>query len=379
MRKLAKDLYAPNREMKSVLRNSEFGVSYTFLRKNTRSISKLTTDDFEALIDYTINTDTVLAYQKDGTPHLILMINVVDRDLTRIGIESVTYDPRNKKPNFVKEVAETVATLPVAAVKSEKVEKGEVTVHLPHQKPVVMDNSRFKKEVVSLPEEWKHVAIDCLALVEERHFGATLSELTKLVPSFDALIEYEQCELLQAIDRCSTNYSYADGYSLNNRGTHAMVLVHNSYLKLTGGVYATSSVDVESPMAAQLAKLKDKLVLSPQSAKHIPSNPDSVAEAKPTIPPVVEEPEEQEQPVVVEHEPVVEQTSTAELADDKPRSLLDIQNEMGRVLERIAMEQTQIAIAQMTINSANAAITADTLLLSKLREELVSDRHPSVL
>lgn len=375
MRKLPTTLYSANREMKAILRNSAYGVSYTHLPNISERIKVLEPVDFDLLMQYTINAGGVVHFRKGGVDHLISLLHLTDTASEKnLGMEEIVYDPRTPMQ-------------PVIDSKPSKSDKVP-TLHLNHRKPTGIDTGKYKDDVANIPENFRLEAIEIMALAETRKFGATQSELCKFVPSFEYLEPEQQKFLLQALDDHSVNFRYIDGYELPTRGTHAFVLVHRKFVPMEHIEYQATPLDVESPMAAQLSALKSKLVLSPEPAKATPARPASVATAKPTAP-------QQTAPESHVHtvEDIPTRVATAEEArteappisndellahfKDGPyaitesiTTLAEIQKQLGECLARIAMSQAQIAVAQITINSANSAITADVALMSKLNEEL---------
>lgn len=424
MRKLATTLYSANRELKAVLRNSPYGVTYDYLASTPARTSLLEPDELEALIKYTIESDTVVAFSRDGDNYLILTTFAdTDEQTAALNANEIIYNPRAPKTPAIED-------------KHSKSERAP-TIHKNHKLPERVDMKRFMPELKKIPESFRLEAIEVMAMVEDRKFGATRSELIKLVPSFDYLEPEQQNMLLETIDRTSVNYAYVDGFDLPTRGTHAYVLVHRNFLSKLPADYTPTQLEVESPLAAQLAALKDKLVLAPErpveppkeTAVQTPANTQNVqtqhvvgsriSRANPMLTPgqsrssasqptskpdtkayldvpatkiptpitmpsgrkVVMKPADFIAGVNSTSEPTLATVEEAQAPDAHTQTVADITPEVkpdlkalleaqGECLARIAMQQAQIAVAQLSINNANIAITEDSLKLSALTEEL---------
>jgi hypothetical protein len=381
MRKLPTTLYSANREMKAILRNSAYGVTYSHLPEISERIRVLEPEDFNLLMQYTINAGGVVHFRKGGEDYLISLLHLSQPEFeASLGMEEIVVDPRTPKP-------------PVLNPKPAKTDKVP-TLHVNHKKPTGIDVGKYKDDVAKIPENFRLEAIEIMAVAEGRKFGATQSELCKFVPSFDYLEPEQQKFLLKALDEHSINFRYIDGYELPTRGTHAFVLVHRNFIPMEHIDYQAKELEVESPFAAQLSALKDKLVLAPEPAKSIPSRPASVASSEPTKPAPVETPVVEENvaqtdaPLAHEHsaEDIPSRDNHSGISNEEllahfkngPYAVVEgsttplgeIQKLLGECLARIAMNQAQIAVAQISINTANSAITNDVALMSKLNEEL---------
>lgn len=386
MRKLATSLYAANRELKSILRNSKFGVTFSHLRETTHRISLLSDSDFQDLMEYTRQTGTVVQYRQ-GEENAFILITNIDESPAEPGKEdyhtgTIVFDPRKKE-----------------AVE-EKKEERVPTIQNNREKPQVLNVNKYKDELTKVDPSLHVEAVEIMGTVDNRNFGATISELTRVCPRFDYLEPEQQKHLVELLHKTSINYSYVDAAGLPRRSPGVMVLVHNQYLGKEHFTWEDKTALPNNALADQLSALKGKIKLSPEPAKAIPSRPASVASSKPTAPNMVE--------FVVKKEPLAQEATPephghtfdslgAEGKDIKEAiakvvgvetqpldngsyaitedgisttSLADIQKQLGECLGRIAMNQAQISVAQISINSANAAITNDVALMSKLNEEL---------
>ena len=380
MRKLATSLYAANRELKSILRNSKFGVTFSHLRETTHRISLLSDSDFQDLMEYTRQTGTVVQYRQ-GEENAFILITNIGESPAEPGKEdyhtgTIVFDPRKKE-----------------AVE-EKKEERVPTIQNNREKPQVLNVNKYKDELTKVDPSLHVEAVEIMGTVDNRNFGATISELTRVCPRFDYLEPEQQKHLVELLHKTSINYSYVDAAGLPRRSPGVMVLVHNQYLGKEHFTWEDKTALPNNALADQLSALKGKIKLAPEPAKAIPSRPASVASSKPVVPNMVEfvvkkEPLAQDAtPEPHEHTPDDIPTrdnkpglSNEELLahfKDGPHSvvandampLAEIQKQLGECLGRIAMNQAQISVAQISINSANAAITNDVALMSKLNEEL---------
>lgn len=380
MRKLATSLYAANRELKSILRNSKFGVTFSHLRETTHRISLLSDSDFQDLMEYTRQTGTVVQYRQGEENAFILITNIGEspaepgKDDYHTG--TIVFDPRKKE-----------------AVE-EKKEERVPTIQNNREKPQVLNVNKYKDELTKVDPSLHVEAVEIMGTVDNRNFGATISELTRVCPRFDYLEPEQQKHLVELLHKTSINYSYVDAAGLPRRSPGVMVLVHNQYLGKEHFTWEDKTALPNNALADQLSALKGKIKLSPEPAKAIPSRPASVASSKPAAPNMVE--------FVVKKEPLAQEATPEPhghtpddipTRDNKPglsneellthfkdgpysvvandvMPLAEIQKQLGECLGRIAMNQAQISVAQISINSANAAITNDVALMSKLNEEL---------
>ena len=386
MRKLATSLYSANRELKAILRNSKFGVTFSHLRETTQRISLLSASEFEELMEYTRQTETVLQYRIGDEDAFILIANLgetpVDPSKHDYHAGTIIFDPRKKE-----------------AVEEKKDERVP-TIQNNREKPQQLNVNKYKDELTKIDPSLHVEAVEIMATVDTRNFGATISELTRVCPRFDYLEPEQQKHLVDLLHNTSVNYSYVDAEGLPRRSPGVMVLVHNQYLGKEHFTWEDKSALPNNALADQLSALKGKLKLAPEPAKSIPSHPASVASSKPTAPNMVEfvvkkEPLAQEgtpephahtfdslgaegkdikdtiaKVVGVETQPLDNGTYAFTDEGISTTSLADIQKQLGECLGRIAMNQAQISVAQISINTANAAITNDVALMSKLNEEL---------
>lgn len=380
MRKLATTLYSANRELKSILRNSKFGVSFSHLRETTQRISLLSASDFDDLMEYTRQTGTVLQFRSGEDDNFILITNLeeipADSNKHDFYTSDVVFDPRTKESP------------------EEKKDERIPTIQNNREKPQVLNVNKYKDELTKVDPSLHVEAVEIMGTVDSRNFGATISELTRVCPRFDYLEPEQQKYLVELLHKTSINYSYVDAAGLPRRSPGVMVLVHNQYLGKEHFTWEDKSALPNNALADQLSALKGKIKLAPEPAKAIPSRPASVASSKPTAPNMVEFAVRKETlaqetaPESHEHTPddIPTRDNTSGLsneellaqfkdgpytvAEDGALPLAEIQKQLGECLGRIAMNQAQISVAQISINSANAAITNDVALMSKLNEEL---------
>jgi len=418
MRKLATTLYSANRELKAILRNSKFGVTFSHLRETTQRISLLSASEFEDLMEYTRQTETVLQYRIGEEDAFILIANLGEApaDPGKHDYQSgtIVFDPRKKEA-------------PV-----EKKEERVPTIQNNREKPQQLNVSKYKDELTGIDSSLHVEAVEIMGTVDTRNFGATISELGRVCPRFDYLEPEQQKYLVDLLHKTSVNYSYVDADGLPRRSPGVMVLVHNQYLGKEHFTWEDNSSLPNSALADQLSALKGKIKLAPErpvaempkvdtrlatkeeveAPEHVvgsritrsnpmlsPGHSRSAASQPATRPAIIDLAATKiptpivptlaassGRPILPVDAFVAGVNRTTEGGAEQQSldtgiyaftdegisttSLADIQKQMGDCLGRIATNQAQISVAQISINSANAAITNDVALMSKLNEGL---------
>lgn len=419
MRKLATTLYSANRELKSILRNSKFGVTFSHLRETTQRISLLSASEFEDLMEYTRQTETVLQYRHGEENAFILIANLgeapMDPGKHDYHTGTIVFDPRKKEPVVV-----------------EKKDERVPTIQNNREKPQQLNVNKYKDELTEIDLSLHVEAVEIMAAVDTRNFGATISELRRVCPRFDYLEPEQQKHLVDLLHKTSVNYSYVDAEGLPRRSAGVMVLVHNQYLGKDHFTWEDKSSLPNNALADQLSALKGKIKLAPErpvaempkvdtrlatkeeveAPEHVvgsritrsnpmlsPGHSRSAASQPATRPAIIDLAATKiptpivptlaassGRPILPVDAFVAGVNRTTEGGAEQQSldtgiyaftdegisttSLADIQKQMGDCLGRIATNQAQISVAQISINSANAEITNDVALMSKLNEEL---------
>lgn len=287
MRKIPQTLYSANREMKSVLTRSTFGIALSKLKDDNDRISILKDADLLQLLDYLSETKTVTFFLRDEELHIISNEYVSQGyvpDITPV-------DHRTLEP------VQAIILPLVKSLESKSVRPASYQNN--REKPTVIDLDPYAGIIGQFPKEYYTVAIEVMDAIRRRRGGCTLSELTRHSDNFNMLSETGRNVLIDMVIRYNDDIRWVDGETVPSRAVGTMVLLHQSQATVaTLGVTGSKELDVESPFKAQLGKLLGKLTLSKKSE---PVKPNFTSHASaPVTRIVLEEPKRTENPRIAE-------------------------------------------------------------------------------
>lgn len=260
MRVLKPTLLSANREMKSILSRTAFGVSLDKLRADNERISKLNDDDFTELMEYITSSGTVVFFERDDLVCIIHSSKYQEGMGTVLPLyeveESNTSNTSNTKSKII---INTVSTLERCL---ERLEIPSVPLlHFNREVPVAIDLEPLVPTLLELPHGLRALAAELMGYARDVYCGLTESELCRRSSKFDMMTPEERKWVLDAIDDVSDIYAMVDE-GVPTRGRGVRVLLHQKFWTFAHTEMRPKELEVESPFAG-LAVLKGKLPLEP--------------------------------------------------------------------------------------------------------------------
>jgi hypothetical protein len=257
MRALSPTLLSANREMKSILSRTAFGVSLEKLRADNDRISKLNDDDFTELMEYITSSGTVIFFERDG------LVCIIHSSKYHDGMGKVLplYETEESNTSNIK-IKTNTNTVSTHERCLERLEIPSVPMlHFNREIPVAIDLEPLVPTLLELPHGLRALAAELMGYARDVYCGLTESELCRRSSKFDLMTSEERKWVLDAIDDVSDLYAMVDeGVPTRSRGVR--VLLHKQFWTFAHTEARPTELRIESPFAS-LSVLKGKLPLEP--------------------------------------------------------------------------------------------------------------------
>lgn len=266
MRALNPTLLSANREMKSILSRTAFGISLEKLRADNDRISKLNDDEFTELMEYITSSGTVVFFERDN------LVCIIHSSKYQEGMGEVLplYEVEESRTSNTKSKV-VVNSVSIHERCLERLEIPSVPLlHFNRETPVAIDLEPLVPTLLELPHGLRALAAELMGYARDVYCGLTESELCRRSSTFDLMTPEERKWVLDAIDDVSDLYAMVDeGVPTRSRGVR--VLLHKQFWTSAHIEASPTELHVESPFAS-LAALKGKLPLEPVK-KELPELP----------------------------------------------------------------------------------------------------------